>query len=533
MRDPAGEDWLSANRDYYRHAAVEVFEHLLNHLCESENPDAGVKVGEQLVTLDPLRESSWRALMQIYHDAGDRNHALKAYQRCTEVLKHELGVEPSDETTALQTAIRNGTVAPAVSVSHNDSNTTSSYPSTEVDGTVSPAQSLSGKPSIVVLPFVSLGTESEHDYLADGLTVDVMVSLSRYRELLVIDHGSAFAFRDSDTDTEQFARRVDVIYVVKGSVRKSSGRFRVSVQLLQAATGRNIWADHFEESFEEVFALNDAIASRIATTLVGHIEEESRNRTAGKPPRNMTAFECVARARPIAESWDEDDNLLARRLLVEAIERDPEYAPAYAYLARTYLTEFYCTWCDSPAYALERGVEFARKALSFDEFDSNAHAVMGRALVSQKNYVLAEVHLNRAIECNPNEYNAFCSTAWLMAMTGRSEECIACGSVSHRLNPLMPDDCLWSFAVAHFRERRYLEALEALDRMHFPDGSAEAWRAACLAQLGHDVEAHEAARRAIELDGEFIRHLDWQTYFPYKDPGDLEHLLDGLRKAGL
>ena len=104
---------------------------------------------------------------------------------------------------------------------------------------------------------------------------------------------------------------------------------------------------------------------------------------------------------------------------------------------------------------------------------------------------LAEFHINRAIECNPNEYGAFCIKAWLMAMTGRSEESIACGTVSHRLNPLQPDNCLWSFVVAHYKEHRYEEGIGALERMHSPTGVTEAWRAACLAQLGRKDEARD------------------------------------------
>ncbi len=530
--DPAAEDWLASVRDQYRRLAVEVFERLAEGQRTAGEADAAIRTSEKLVALDPLRESAWRGLMRAYVEDGERNYALKAYQRCYEVLESELGVEPAPETTALKAAIQNGAAVPGSPLSQHES-LEPSAPTTKGEHAVLLAQSPSEKPSIVVLPFVSLGTESGQDYVADGLTVDVTVNLSRYRELLVIDQGSAFVFRDSGADEEQFARQVDVEYLAKGSVQRSGDRIRISVQLMEAATGRNLWAERFEGSFGEIFALHDEIASKIATTLVSHIEAVSRTKAARKPPGDMTAFECVARARPIAESLDRESNMLARHLLEEAIERDPAYAPAYTYLASTYLAEFESSWCESRMGALKHGIKLAREAVALDEFDSNAHATLGVALVAQKNFDLAELHVNRAIECNPNEYGAFCSKAWLMAMTGRSEESIACGTVSYRLNPLQPDNCLWSFVAAHYREHRYEEGIGALERMHNRTGVTEAWRAACLAQLNRKVEASEAARRAIELDGEFIRNLDWQTYYPFKDERDLEHLLDGLRKAGL
>ena len=532
IRDPAAEGWLASVRDQYRRLAVEVFERLAEGQRKAGEADAAIRTSERLVALDPLRESAWRGLMRAYVDHGERNYALKAYQRCYEVLERELGVEPASETTALQTAIRDETnvLGPPVSL---DESIGPAAPTTKVEDAVLLAQSPSGKPSIVVLPFVSLGAESGQDYVADGLTVDVTVNLSRYRELLVIDQGSAFAFRDSSADEEQFARQVDVEYLVKGSVQRSGDRIRISIQLVEAATGGNLWAERFEGSFGEIFAVHDEIVSKIATTLVSHIKDVSRTKAARKPPEDMTAFECVAHARPIAESMDRENNMLARHLLEEAIERDPEYAPAYAYLASTYLAELECPWCESLMDALKHGIELARKAVALDEFDSNAHATLGVALVAQKNFDLAEFHINRAIECNPNEYGAICSKAWLMAMTGRSEESIACGTVSYRLNPLQPDNCLWSFVVAHYKEHRYEEGIGALERMHSPTGVTEAWRAACLAQLGRKDEAYEAVRRAIELDGESIRTLDWQTHYPFKDERDVEHLLDGLRKAGL
>ncbi|MDH3688149.1 MAG: tetratricopeptide repeat protein [Gammaproteobacteria bacterium] len=532
IKDPACEEWLSAERDRCRRMAVNALAHLIAHQREAGEIDAAIETGERLVVLDPLRESAWRELMRAYAETGERNQALKVYKRCCEVLASELGVEPEAETSELDATIRNGAVATKPPAAIPDSTIAVAIQSSEA-GPACPQLVRSERPSVVVLPIVSLGTESEQDYFADGLTEDIIISLAHYRELFVIDQQSAFAFREQGSDAESFARGLSVDYLTKGSVRRSGSKIRISMQLIEVATGRTVWADRMDREFSDLFVMEDEVVSKIASSLVDHIEDAGRTRAASKLPEDMTAFEYVLKARRDALSYDAEENLTGRRGLEEAIALDPEYAGAYAYLALSSFMEFDSSWCESRREALERGVTLARKAVALDEFDANAQVAMGWACLHQKKFDLAEAHLDRAIECNPNQYNAYCTKSWLFAMTGRPSEAMICGTTSFRLNPLAPDDCLWSFVVAHYVEKRYQEALEVLERMHDSNAQTEAWRAACLAQLQRDDEASAAAARAIELGGELIRHQDWLLSWPFKNQRDLEHLIDGLCKSGV
>lgn len=158
---------------------------------------------------------------------------------------------------------------------------------------------------------------------------------------------------------------------------------------------------------------------------------------------------------------------------------------------------------------------------------------IGWAYMLQKKYDLAEIHMDRAIECNPSAYHAFCVKAYLLAVTGRASEVAVCGATALHLNPLAPDDCLMAIIAARYTEGRYDAAIEMLSRIQEPNGSSEAWRAACLAQLGREDEAHLAANQALEMGGDFIQHRDWFFIWPFKDQKDLEHLIDGLNKAGI
>jgi TolB-like protein/Flp pilus assembly protein TadD len=531
IRDPNAEEWLATERDRYCRIAVEALENLIVCQREAGETEHAVETGEQLVVLDPLRESAWRQLMRVYATRGERNQALQAYNRCNEILKKELGVEPAPETTELQISIRDGTLDAASTDTQPGPVASADHVPAAAAGLPVPA--LTEKPSIVVLPFVYLGAESDDEYFAEGLTGDIIANLCRYRELFVIDHHSASAYRDDITDTEHFASEIGVEYVTRGNIRRSGDQIRISAQLIEAATGKTIWADRLDRKFDDIFTLEDEVSARIAICLVSHIEDESSVRAARKHPENMTAFDCVIRARPGVQSYDPDQTATAKRLLEQAIELDPDYAAAYAYLALSLCVESEASWGTSRQEALESAVSYARKAMTLDKFDSDAHTAMGWAYLNLQKYDLAEVHLDRAIECNPNDYNAFCTKSWLLALTGRVSEVMICGANALHLNPLAPDDCLLAIIAAHYTEGKYDAALEMLARIQEPDENTEAWRAACLAQLGRDNEAQIAAANALEMGGEFIHQQDWLDLYAFKNPQDMEHFIDGLKKSGV
>jgi len=393
--------------------------------------------------------------------------------------------------------------------------------------------SLPDKPSVAVLPFENLGEESASDYFADGLTRDISTNLCRYRELLVIDSHSAFEYREVHSTIEDFARQLGVHYLASGSIRHAGSRIRISAQLVEAATGKMIWGDNLERAYEDVFTLEDEVAARIASSLASHIEVESVARAAHKQPDSMSAFDCVLRARQYQDSYDQDEIEAARALLGRAIEIDPRYAAAYACLAQTYVVESESSWCSARQEALEQTIQLSQKATALDEFDSFAHMVMGWAYMYLEKFDLAEVHLDRAIDCNPNDYDAYCIKSWLLAFTGRGAEVSVCGARALQLNPLAPDQCLSGIATARYTEGNYVSALEMLERVGDPSDQSEALRAACLFQLGRESESRRAAARAVDLGGEFLQQKEWSDQYPFKQSDDREHFLNGLYKAGV
>jgi TolB-like protein/two-component SAPR family response regulator len=533
VRDSNGEEWLAAERDRFRRLATHALENALVFQLESGELNAARETGERLVSLDHLNESAWQQLMRVYTARGERNQALMAYKRCLDILEKELGVEPTSGTTALQAEIRDETPDMEIRITPIGLGNSVDVVSAPAVAAGLPEPERSEKPSIVVLPFVCIGDVSEDDYFAECLTDDLIAILSRYRELFVIHADSAFAYRDDNSDSSMFARQLGVGYFAKGNVRRSGDQIRISAQLIDVTTGKTMWSERMDRDFNDLFALEDEVAAKIATSLVSHIEDKSSALAARKHPSDLTAFDCVIRGRHNAKSFDSDENKTGRQLLEQAIQLDPEYARAYAYLAESLCIEADTDWCKSRQEAIEKAVSYARKAIALDEFDSVAHEAMGLAYLYQKKFDLSGIHLERAIDCNPNSYSAYCVKSWLLALTGRASEVTVCGSTALHLNPLAPDDCLFGMITAYYIEGQYEDAIELLARIQEVNEYTESWRAACLAQLGRDDEAQLAAASAIKMGGDFIQHNGWLELWAFKNPDDLAHLVDGLNKSGV
>ena len=389
------------------------------------------------------------------------------------------------------------------------------------------------QPSVVVLPFSNLGRSPGDEYLVNGLTDDITVNLSHYRELLVIDHHSAIADRGGIASDEQFALALGVEYLVRGSVRHFESRIKLSAQLVEAATGRSLWAVQMDRALEELFTLEDEIIARIVSSLVSMIETESSARAVRKSPGNMNAYDCVSKAKQDLASYDPEKNAAARALLVHATELDPGFSTAYAYLSWSCAAEAETHWCTRQSKILDQAIDYAQQALVIDEFDSNAHTGMAWALMYQKKFELAEIHVDRAIECNPNNYHAYCIKTFLLALTGRASDVTACGAATLKRNPLAPDDCLMAMVISRYLSSEYELALQLLDRIRAPGEASETMRAASLAQLGKDEEADAAANRAREFCDGLSQGKEWLLLSPFKNPQDLQNLVEGLEKSGV
>src|SRR5207248_528394 len=190
------------------------------------------------------------------------------------------------------------------------------------------------RPSIAVLPFQNMSGDPEQEYFADGMVEEIITALSRIRWLFVIARNSSFTYKGRSVGVKQVGRELGVRYVLEGSVRKGGNRVRITAQLIEAETGAHLWADRFDGSLEDVFDLQDQVATSVAGVIEPALQAAETRRISERPTTDLTAYDCYLRASRSVDNFERGELLEAARLLDEAIARDPSYGVALALAAQ-------------------------------------------------------------------------------------------------------------------------------------------------------------------------------------------------------
>lgn len=397
---------------------------------------------------------------------------------------------------------------------------------------------VAGKPSIAVLPFANMSNDPEQEYFADGISEDIITALSHIKQWLVIARNSSFAYKGRHVDTRDVARALGVRYVLEGSVRKGGNRLRITGQLIEAETGAHLWADRYDGELEDVFALQD----RVTESVIGAIEPSLRlaeiARATRKQPGDFDAYDLYLQALPHLYTIRPEPNRQALDLLHQAIELDPAYAPALAYLAWGYEERVTRAWGDYGEDDTGTAIALARRAIAADRNDVLVLAVAGFVLVMlARDYRHGLEAIDRAREINPNI--AFVSFLVGAAYTicGKPEEGLACIENAIRVSPGDPGAFFFhtAAAMAHLMCGRPAEACEQATRSArmYPDWDTT-YRvlAPALVQLGRVDEAHAAVAKLRELSPS-ITVSRLRALWPLRNRETFEEILDGLRRAGL
>lgn len=400
----------------------------------------------------------------------------------------------------------------------------------------------SDKPSIAVLPFANLSGDPAQDYFSDGITEDVIAELSRFRSLFVVARHSSFVYRGSSSDIREIGRQLGVRYVVEGSARRIDKRVRVTVKILDAASGFTLWTERYDREIEDIFAIQDEIVGKIVSALPGRLEDAGREIARGKQTSNITAYDLVLLGNEkwrqlTVRSMDE-----ARGYFRKAVALDPAYARAHANIAWTVVC---AAFLESPAAPpLDDGRREIEIALDLDEIDAWSHGVFAQLLFLQNRDQAAETHFKRALALNPNDADVAAAFANILVYWGQWQDALAWIKSAKRLNPFPPNIYHWYHALALYSARDYEQAINVLKEARSSDRWSHALLAACYAQTDRlteaSFEAHAFIReRCLELseNGEAppLNSLDLARMRAnrYRNPVDRDHFLDGLRKAGL
>ena len=389
---------------------------------------------------------------------------------------------------------------------------------------------LPAKPSIAVLPFQNLSSDPKQDYFADGMVEEIITALSRIRWLFVIARNSSFTYKGQAIDVKQVGRELGVHYVLEGSVRKAAGRVRITAQLIDAATGAHLWADHFDGSLEDVFDLQDQVAISVAGVIEPTLEANEISRSGRRPTHDLTAYDFYLRALPILFAFPSRERILeAFGPLEEAIKRDPHYGPALALAAIGHVQLF--GWRDDPETNHHKGGVRARQAVEAASDDPGvlAHAAFALAWLGED--VGTQIALvDRALTLNPSFARAWMLRGGLSVWAGQPDLAIEQVETSLRLNPRdRVGNHFWVLGIAHFFRRRFDEAAAKL-RVAMQETPARPWPyrglAACYAHMGRLDDAREVIDRLRMLTADVMPH-----HLPFRNPEHQELFLSGLRLA--
>jgi TolB-like protein/Tfp pilus assembly protein PilF len=397
----------------------------------------------------------------------------------------------------------------------------------QLNRSVPNAPRLPNRVAIAVLPFTSMSSDPEQEYFADGLAEDLITDLSRVPGLFVISRHSAFAFKGKSIDIRSIANDLGVRYVVEGSVRRSAARIRINVQLIDAEDGTHLWAERFDRDLADTFQLQDEVVGRIVSALAGVLP--SAGPIVRRRATNLEAYDLFVRARVLVTQSPEG-NRAARPLLERAIELDPGFAEAHAWLAMSHAFGW-MHWGEGMEHrSLARTA--AQKAVSLDPNDAGGHTILGYVLIFDGRPNEGAEELATALRINPNHADAWMFLGELKALEGSAVEGIDHVRKALRLNPHPPGTYYWVLGYVQYAAGRYEDAVATLRHEATHRTGSQRILAASLAQLGRLEEAKVEAGQFLASNPHFsIRH--WASTQPFRHEEDRQHFIDGYMKAGL
>jgi len=398
---------------------------------------------------------------------------------------------------------------------------------------------LPDKPSLVVLPFQNMTGDAEQEYFVDGMVEEITTAIARLQWLFVIARNSAFTYKGKAVGVKQVAQELGVRYVLEGSVRKAANRVRITGQLIDTTTGAHIWADRFDGALDDIFDLQEQVASNVAGAIEPKLRQSEIERASRKPAASLTAYDFYLRALAQSYRYTEEGFAEAVALARQALAIDPSYAPAAAMVSVCRWMQRVQGWGALSADDVAEACRVARQALEAGRDDAETiwQAAMTLFRLAGETAIAAAA-LDRALALNPNAAHGWMARGNIHASRNQPDLAIEAIERARRLSPLDPYTFFYAFtlAIAHFAARRFEQAAEWADRaLHHQPRLASAMRlkVAALALLGDLDEARMELRRLLAIDPS-VTIAGYRAYAAhFLAPEVLELQVAGLRLAGL
>jgi TolB-like protein/class 3 adenylate cyclase len=394
------------------------------------------------------------------------------------------------------------------------------------------------KPSLAVLPFQNLTGDAEQEYFVDGMVEEITTAIARLPWLFVIARNSAFTYKGRTVDVKQVARELGVRYVLEGSVRKAGNRVRITGQLIDTTTGAHIWADRFDGALDDIFELQDQVASSVAGAIEPKLRQSEIARASRKPTANLTTYDLYLRALAQSSRYTEEGLAEAVVLARQALATDSSYAPAAALVGWCRGLQRVQGWGALSADDIDEACRLARQALEAERDDADTIWRAAWTLFFLAGQVaIAAAALDRAMALNPNAAHAWLFRGIIHSVRNQPEAAIDACERARRLSPFDPYAflCANTIAFAHLAARRFEQAIEWADRtLHDQPRMVVAMRIKVVANahLGHLDEARAELSRLLAIDPK-LTIAGFRKYAHFQVPEVHEFWVTGLRLAGL
>ncbi|WP_171209329.1 MULTISPECIES: adenylate/guanylate cyclase domain-containing protein [unclassified Ruegeria] len=397
-------------------------------------------------------------------------------------------------------------------------------------------QAKQDKPSIAILPFENLSSDPDDEYFSQGVADDIATDLSKISGLFVVARNATREYKNRSQSVGEAAVELGVRYILQGTVRRGSGRVRVNASLIDTDNSIQLWADRFDGDLAEVFEFQDRIAESIVATLAVTLTQAEQDRAFRKVVKSLKAYDYVLQGNAFHARSTKIDNAKAMEHYSRAIELDPEYAPAHAGLAWALVHDANQRWGSDPEASLDLALKHAKRAVQLDVSLGKAHMVLGDVYCWTKRHSLAVAEGRKAVELEPSNADAHFALGYYLIAAGASEEAVKEAQLALRYNPVFAMGFYYEvLGTALYLTKSYDAAIAALEEGlgKYPDHDGlHQLLSATYAKLDDLDAARVHSQEYLRLRPEDSL-TKISERLPYKNKSDLEHLIDGLRLAGL
>jgi adenylate cyclase len=394
-------------------------------------------------------------------------------------------------------------------------------------------------PSIAVLPFVNMSEDPKQEFLCDGITENIISVLSKVPRLFVISRQSTLFYKGKPLKVKQVSEELGVRYVLEGSVHRSGDRIRINAQLIDALTGRHVWAERYDRDLTDLFALQDEITMRILRATQVKLTEGEISSAYSKYYKGKQGFDCMLKIMEATEyigRFTIEDSNVARRLIEEAISMCPENPVGYARLSYVYLNDYWLGNTNSPRETLEKAEELVKKALAIDDSIPIAHIMLCVVYYRKRQYDKAIAEAERAVALDPSGWGSYSVYGDALLTAGRPKEAIPMFQKAIRLNPNAMSITFVLLGNAFRMAGRFEEAVSAYKKglQRAPDSiPAHINLGTTYSLMGRDNEARAEAEEVLRINPKFSLDYFAKTSTPLKDQSEIDKVVNAMRKAGL